>query len=84
MMRPMRDHVVIAKNDEGDYSGLLIIPGKSNQSRGTILAVSKHEDMFSAGDDIMFAKNSGMMMEYEGIEYIILKTIDIMAKIKKD
>jgi chaperonin GroES len=84
MIRPMRDHIIVEKQQENAYSGgIVMVPGALNQSRGTILAVSAVEEIFAVGENILFGKNSGKVLEHEGTEYLILRHEDIMAKVEK-
>ena len=84
MLRPMRDHVIVERTEGNEYKGLVIVSDDDNQSRGEILAVSKFEENFKVGDDIMFGKNSGLVVEHEDTEYVIVRNEDIMAKVKNN
>ena len=84
MLRPMRDHVLVERIEDSGYQGLVILKDEPNQSRGKILAVSNSEEVFNVGDDIMFGKNSGMVLEFENTKHLLIKTSDIMAKIKNN
>ena len=84
MLRPMRDHILVEKVEDSEYQGLVILPDKPDQSRGKVLAVSNSEEVFEVGDDIMFGKNSGMVLEYDNIKHLLIKTSDIMAKVKNN
>ena len=84
MLRPMRDHVLVERIEDSGYQGLVIVKDEQNQSRGEILAVSKFEENFKVGDNIMFGKNSGSVVEYEDTEYVIVRNEDIMAKVKNN
>ena len=84
MLKPMRDHVLVEKIEGSEYQGLVILKDEPNQSRGKVLAVSNSEEVFNVGDDIMFGKNSGLVLEFEGVEHLLIKTSDIMAKVENN
>jgi chaperonin GroES len=85
MLRPMRDHVLVERIEDSEYQGLLIVKDdEPSQSRGKILAVSNFEEIFNVGDDIMFGKNSGTVLEFENTKYFLVRNVDIMAKVKNN
>lgn len=87
---PIADRVLVEPEVAASKtaSGLFIPEGaKEKPKRGTIVAVGpgkKDEPMnLKVGDVILYGKFSGMEVEHEGKEYLIMKEYDIFAVVNR-
>ena len=91
-LKPLGDRVIVSPNDEDEQrtaSGLVIPDtAKEKPQTGTILAVGPGElsddgdrialDV-SEGDVVVYSKFAGTELKYEGDEYLILSSRDLLA-----
>ena len=92
-IRPLSDRVVVKrKEEETKTAGGIVLPGtaKEKPTQGKVLAVGPGKLLddgscakpdVAAGDTILFGKYSGTEITVDGVEVIILRESDILAKI---
>lgn len=93
-LTPLGDRILIKRleDDEETTSGGIIIPdtAKEKPQEGEVMAVGKGRLLdngsrqpidVEVGNKILFGKYSGTEVKYEGVEYLILREDDILAKI---
>jgi len=85
-IKPLADRVLVEPAPaEQRTSGGIIIPdtAKEKPQRGKVIAVGggkKDEPMtVKAGDNVLYGKYAGTEIQYEGIDYLIMKESDILA-----
>jgi chaperonin GroES len=90
-LRPLHDHVMVRKLDEGEQiRGGIIIPdtAKEKPQQAEVIAVGNGKLLetgeraaldVKAGDRILFGKYSGAEIKIEGEEYLILKEDEILG-----
>ena len=93
-IRPLHDHVIVHRLDEGEQRvGGIIIPdtAKEKPQQGTVIAagngkVNDHGKRrpldVKAGDRVLFGKYSGQEIKLDGREYFIMKEDDVLAVIE--
>ena len=93
-LQPLGDRVVVKAKDEGDQmtpSGLVIPDtAKEKPQLGEVLAVGPGEFKdgeripmdVDAGDIVVYSKFGGTEVKYEGEEYLILSSRDLLAVLK--
>ena len=91
--RPLHDRVVVERIEgEQKTAGGIIIPdtAKEKPQEGTVVAVGKgrfDEDGdripmdIKEGDKVIYSKYGGTEIKYEGKEYLILSSRDVLAVI---
>lgn len=91
-LKPLGDRVIVSPNDEDEQrtaSGLVIPDtAKEKPQTGTILAVGPGDvnddgdrvpmDV-APGDTVVYSKYAGTELKYEGEEYLILSSRDLLA-----
>ena len=91
-LKPLGDRVIVSPNedDEQRTASGLVIPdtAKEKPQTGTILAVGPGElsddgdripvDV-APGDTVVYSKYAGTELKYEGEEYLILASRDLLA-----
>ena len=86
-IEPLGEMVLVEmeKAAENPNSGLLI-PEAAREKMNVGVVVSAGPDAelagISSGDRVVYRKYSGTEMEWEGNEYLLVKSEDIQAKIK--
>lgn len=60
--------------------GLILIPFNTEKVRGKVIEVGPWVEEISPGDVVVFPKNSGQDLHYEGKEYMVLDEYEILAK----
>lgn len=91
-LTPLGDRVIVRPNDEDEQrtaSGLVIPDtAKEKPQTGSILAVGpgdRNEDGdrvpmdVSVGDTVVYSKFAGTELKYEGEDYLILSSRDLLA-----
>jgi len=85
-IRPINDRVVIKIiQAEAKTSGGLFIPQTAQEKtqEGIVLAIGDSEDIkVKINDKIIYDKYAGTKIEVSGEELLILKAVDILAKIE--
>jgi chaperonin GroES len=91
MIRPLHDHVLIKRLEEGEQvRGGIIIPdtAKEKPQQGEVKAVGNGKllqtgertpPQVKAGDRILFGKYSGSEVKIDGEEYLIVKEDEILG-----
>ena len=92
-LTPLADRVLVKRLEEEEQktSGGIIIPdtAKEKPQEGEVVAVGKGRLLdngerqpvdVAVGDKVLFGKYSGTEVKYNGIEYLILREDDILAK----
>lgn len=92
-LRPLDDRVVVKRLDAEDKTaGGIILPdaAKEKPQRGQIVAVGPGKQLDSgnratpdvaAGDTVLFGKYSGTEVKVDGVELLIMRENDILAKL---
>lgn len=92
-LKPLGDRVIVQPNDDDEQrtaSGLVIPDtAKEKPQLGTVLAVGPgdwNEDGderipldIGEGDTVVYSKYAGTELKYEGTEYLILSSRDVLA-----
>lgn len=85
-LQPLHDLVLVLPIEpETKTAAGIIIPETAieKQCRGTVIALgdgTKEEPMtVKKGDKVMYKKNAGMEVEYEGQKHLIMKEQEIIA-----
>jgi len=90
MFKPLGQRVLVERleNEEKTPSGI-IIPDNAKEKplEGKVIAISKEveedENMpINVGDVVVFAKYSGTEITFDGKEYLVLNTDDILGKVE--
>ncbi len=86
MIKPVGDRVVIELvEQEETTAGGIVLPGSAQErpQEGTVVAVGTLEDAdLKENDRIIFSKFAGTEVQYEGKEYLILNTTDVLAVVQ--
>jgi chaperonin GroES len=84
-MKPINDRVVIKPaSAEETTKGGIIIPdtAKEKPQRGEVVAVGPGKDgnamTVSKGDTVLYGKYAGQEINYEGVDYLIMREDDIL------
>jgi chaperonin GroES len=85
-MKPIADRVIIkpAQADEKTKGGIIIPDtAKEKPQRGEVIAVGPGKDgnlmTVTAGDIVLYGKYSGQEINYEGVDYLIMREEDILV-----
>ena len=85
-MQPLADRVLIqpAEAEQKTASGIIIPDtAKEKPQRGKVIAVGKgtkdHEMTVKVGDEVLYGKYSGTEIQFDGVQYMIMKESDIYA-----
>jgi len=90
-LRPLHDHVLVTRLDEGvETYGSIVIPdsAKEKPQQAEVKAVGNGKLMedgtraaveVKAGDRILFGKYSGAEIKIDGVEYLVLKEDEILG-----
>ena len=89
-MKPVNDRVVIkpAKAEEKTKGGIIIPDtAKEKPQKGKVIAVGPGKDgnkpTVKKGDVVLYGKYAGQELQYEGVDYLIMKEDDILVIIGK-
>ena len=92
-LRPLDDRIVVERMEaEAKTSGGIILPdaAKEKPQKGKVIAVGAGKLLDSgkratpdvkAGDTVLFGKYSGSEVKVDGVEYLIMREGDILAKL---
>lgn len=85
-IKPLADRVLIKPAPaEEKTAGGIIIPdtAKEKPLQGEVLATgngTKDEEMvLKAGDTVLYGKYAGTEVEFDGVKYLIMRQIDVLA-----
>ena len=88
-IRPLADRVLIEPTAAEEVTmGGIIIPDSAKEKplKGKVLAVgngTKDEPMqLKAGDTVLYGKYAGTEIEFEGINYLMMRQNDVLAVIE--
>jgi len=89
MLKPLRDEVFVEiEESEKRKSGLIVIGGNGGTHRGVVKAVGPGFENphgvvenipLKAGDKVFFPRGTGLRIEHEHVEFLMLKFEDIMG-----
>lgn len=86
MMKPINDRVVVkpAPADEKTKGGIIIPDtAKEKPQRGEIVAVGPGKDgndmNVSEGDIVLYGKYAGQEINWQGVDYLIMREDDILV-----
>ena len=86
MMKPINDRVVVqpASADEKTKGGIIIPDtAKEKPQRGKVIAVGPGKEgiemTVSKGDVVLYGKYAGTELNYEGVDYLIMREDDILV-----
>lgn len=91
-LRPLDDRIVVKRLEAEEKTvGGIILPdnAKEKPQRGEVVAVGPGKLLDSgaratpdvkAGDQVLFGKYSGSEVKVDGVEYLIMRENDILAK----
>ena len=94
-IKPLSDRVVVIRSEEKEKSaGGIIIPdtAKEKPQKGSVAAVGpgkwdengkRIQPDVKKGDHILFGRYAGSEVNIDGVEYLILRTDDILGVIEK-
>ena len=93
MIKPLTDRVLIKMVDaeETTKSGIILSSGSQEKPQiaevievgpGGMVDGEKVEMQVKKGDKVITSKYSGTEVKYEGVEYIIVRQSDILAKVE--
>ena len=86
MIKPLGDRVLIELvEQEATTASGIVLPdsAKEQPQEGRVVAVGKDaEDEIKVDDRVIYSKFAGTEVEYEGVEYLILGKMDILATIE--
>ena len=62
-----------------DEKGTLIIPDTAKESppQGEVISVGGKTEVVKAGDRVLYTRNTGVRVEFNKVEYLILREFDI-------
>ena len=90
-LRPLHDHLVVERLEEGEQvKGGILIPdsAKEKPQRGKVIAAGDGKRLqngkrialdVQAGDNILFAKYGGNEITVDGCDYLILREDEVLA-----
>lgn len=85
-MKPINDRVVVkpAQAEETTKGGIIIPDtAKEKPQRGEVIAVGPGKDgnkmTVKKGDTVLYGKYSGQELNYQGVDYLIMKEDDILV-----
>lgn len=88
-IKPLADRVLIEPAPAEEKVGGIIIPdtAKEKPLHGKVIAAgtgTKDEEMIlKEGDEVLYGKNSGTELEFEGNKYLMMRQSDVLAVITK-
>ena len=85
-MKPINDRIVVkpAPADEKTRGGIIIPDtAKEKPQRGEIVAVGPGKDgnlmTVTTGDIVLYGKYAGTELNYEGVDYLIMREDDVLV-----
>ncbi|NNF33619.1 MAG: co-chaperone GroES [Saprospiraceae bacterium] len=86
MMKPINDRIVVkpAPADEKTRGGIIIPDtAKEKPQRGEVVAVGPGKDgnlmTVATGDIVLYGKYAGTELNYEGVDYLIMREDDVLV-----
>lgn len=87
MLEPLLDRVIVEpiKKNERTESGI-ILPDTAQDSgapqQATVLEIGKDCETIEKGDTVLFAKYTGIEVQYEGKTLVVIPEKEILARVK--
>lgn len=91
-IEPLGDRVAIRPDEEVEMKGMIYLPGNARDKpiRGTVIAVGPGKDdgesviplTLKVGDAVIYGKYAGTEIEWEDKELILIREVDILARVK--
>ncbi|MBK9213890.1 MAG: co-chaperone GroES [Saprospiraceae bacterium] len=85
-MKPINDRVVVKPSpaEEKTKGGIIILDtAKEKPQRGEVVAVGPGKDdkklTVKKGDVVLYGKYAGQELQYEGVDYLIMREDDILV-----
>ena len=85
-MKPINDRIVVkpAPADEKTRGGIIIPDtAKEKPQRGEVVAVGPEKDgnlmTVATGDIVLYGKYAGTELNYEGVDYLIMREDDVLV-----
>lgn len=81
-IRPLKHMVLVIRDvPEKITASGIVIPetGTDRPDKGTVVSIGNAVSDVSIGDRIVFSKYAGQVVTVDGVEYIIMKTEEILA-----
>lgn len=82
-IKPLHDRVLVKPIESETVSkGGIIIPdaAKEKPLEGTVVAIGSKVDSVKVGDIILYGKFAGNELEHEGVNYLMFRESDLIAK----
>jgi chaperonin GroES len=90
MLKPINDRVVVrpASAEEKTQSGIIIPDtAKEKPQRGEVIAVGPGKEgnlmTVQVGDVVLYGKYAGQELNYQGVDYLIMREDDILVVLDK-
>ncbi len=84
-IEPLGDMVLVQMEaaPEKTQSGLLLPEeAREKMTVGLVIAIGSEQNGVSVGDRVIYRQYSGTKIEWLGLEYLLMKSEDIQAKVK--
>lgn len=84
MIKPLKDNVLVEFIEGQDIkkSGLIISHKEEKPQIAKIISVGENVKQVLTGDFVIVGRYVGNKIDYENVEYIILKEKEILAKVE--
>ena len=85
-LKPLGDRILVEALPAEDKVGGIYIPDTAQEKpqKGKVVAVGpgnkENPVTLKVGEQILYGKYSGTEIKYEGIEYLIMRESDVLAK----
>lgn len=90
-VNPIFDRVLVKVDDsaESTASGIILSKAKEKPTSGTVVAIGSGRFMengetepcaFAVGDSVLYGKYSGTAVQFDGVEYMLIRIADVYAK----
>lgn len=81
MIQPLRTRIlVICDPPETEVKGIIIPNPKATNETGEVVAVGSEVKELEVGDRILLAKHTGVELEVDGQDYLMLDEPEVIAK----
>ena len=84
-LKPLGGRVIVEPIEQEEMtSGGIILPetAKEKPQSGEVVAIGDDEEIrLKVGDRVLFAKYSGTEFKYDGVEYILFESTDVLARL---
>lgn len=90
-LKPINDRVIILPSEaESKTKGGLIIPdsAKERPARGQVVSVGDGKDggimKLIPGDWVYYGRYAGQQIEFEGVDYVVMREDDVLAVLESE